>query len=283
MTDAKFCTHNATQVFMGMTFNVYSMGWYVEADAAQRDPSLRAYRDKPLSELQSTEAFYQQLSSGGSYDRTLFVKLAMTLKTKMLLEGFLSEIVLQPQNKAAVARASAAYKVPVCPEGLEIIFTWRVPKTTAGTSSTSAASVAGASGAGRSGEYLEVRIGDMYFELHEPGLAEDFMRQFFAPENPVSPSAKKGFTTFFPVLLQGQKSASAAQSKAPMSSVSTGSAAEMVKEASRVPTGIFGLRVSTSPLKFAQFTQKLTAFFVDACRAGRWQPRRESGCNDGTK
>jgi hypothetical protein len=238
---------------MGMTFNVYSMGWYVEADAAQRDPSLRAYRDKPLSELQSTEAFYQQLSSGGSYDRTLFVKLAMTLKTKMLLEGFLSEIVLQPQNKAAVARASAAYTVPVCPEGLEIIFTWRVPKTSAGTSSStgaSAASAGGASGASRSGEYLEVRIGDMYFELHEPGLAEDFMRQFFAPENPVSPSAKKGFTTFFPVLLQGQKSASAAaQSKVPASgsavgSVGTGSAAEVVKEASRAPAGIFGLRVS---------------------------------------
>lgn len=179
------------QVFMGMTFNVYSMGWYVEAGAAQSDPSLKAYKDKPLSELQTTEEFYRTVSSAGAYDRTLFVKLAMTLKTKMLLDGFLAEIVLEPQNKAAVARASAAYTVPVCPEGLEIIFTWRVPRSTQGAA------------AGVDHEYLEVRIGDMYFELHEPGLAEDFMKQFFAPENPVSPSAKKGFVTFFPTLLRG--------------------------------------------------------------------------------
>merc|ERR1719487_1485425 len=173
-----------------MTFNVYSMAWYVEAGAASSDPSLRNYYNKDLLELQSSEPFYQQLAAAGAYDRTLFVKLAMTLKTKMLLDGFLAEIVLQPQNKAAVAAASASYTVPVCPEGLEILFTWRVPKPT---------------GAGRGRERLEVRIGDFFVELSEPGLAEDFMRQFFAERNPVSPSAKKGFATHFPALLCGHR------------------------------------------------------------------------------
>lgn len=251
---------------MGMTFNVYSMGWYVEAGAAQSDPSLRAYRDKPLSELQTTEEFYRTVSSAGAYDRTLFVKLAMTLKTKMLLDGFLSEIVLEPQNKAAVARASAAYTVPVCPEGLEIIFTWRVPHGAAapgsGASSTATATsgssggnsgsisagagaTAGA-GASRDHEYLEVRIGDMYFELHEPGLAEDFMKQFFAPENPVSPSAKKGFVTFFPTLLHGPRYSAtpntgsvsgSASSPAPAPTHATTAAAGVPKSQEKVQGG----------------------------------------------
>jgi hypothetical protein len=223
---------------MGMTFNVYSMAWYVEADAAQADPTLKAYKSRSLSELQSTEDFYQQLSSAGGYDRTLFVKLAMTLKTKMLIEGLLAEIVMQPQNKAAVARASAAYTAPVCPEGLEVIFTWRVPKR-------------GAPATDRG--YLEVRIGDVYFELHEPGLAEEFMKQFFAREKPVSPSAKRGFVTFFPALLRGQKhtvSGGSDMGKAPSSSMpSTANAplsagASAAKSPRQVAAGMFGLRVS---------------------------------------
>lgn len=224
---------------MGMTFNVYSMAWYVEAAAAQTDPSLLAYRDKPLSELQASEDFYELLSSAGRFDRTLFVKLAMTLKTQMLLEGFLSEIVLQPQNKAAVARASAAYTAPVCPEGLEIIFTWRVPKQ-----QSSGAHSASEPATGR--EYLEVRIGDMYFELHEPGLAADFMRQFFARENPVSPTAKRAFVTFFPALLRGDKPR--AQPPAPAGITGTVPSREdgvRTHSERRATTGLSGLRVSS--------------------------------------
>ena len=229
--------------FMGMNFNVYSMAWYVEADAARADPSLLAFKDRSLSELQSTEAFFQALSSSGrGFDRTLMVKLAMTLKTKMLLEGFLSEIVLQPQNKEAVRRASAAYTPLVCPEGLEIIFTWRVPHKAASTKHS------GAKGSGMDHEYLEVRIGDMYFELHEAGLAEDFMRQFFAPENPVSPSAKKAFVTYFPALLRG-----GARSTLGVSA-SAGAGAGVVDVSTPAPVtrskskyaGFFGLRVSTN-------------------------------------
>jgi hypothetical protein len=200
------------QTFMGMTFNVYSMGWYVEAQAAQRDPLLQSFQHMPVADLQQTQAFYDRMCAPGApFDRTLLVKLAMTLKTKMLLEGFLNEVVLQPQNKAAVVRASARYTVPVCPEGLEILFTWRVPHhggaDRAGASKvkqTQAPAQAQTQAQTSQGEeeYLEVRMGDMYFELHERGLAEDFMRQFFAPLNPVSPAAKKGFATYFPAMMK---------------------------------------------------------------------------------
>ena len=208
---------------MGMTFHVFSLAWYVDAAAASRDPTLRAYHGKTLEELQSSEDFYEQLfSSAGAYDRTLFVKLSMTLQTKMLLDGFLAEVVLQPQNRAAVLRASSAYTAAVSPEGLEMVFTWRAGAAVSGThtaSSPSSCSIAHTfdpiipptttttttSAAGvQEGGYLEVRIGDtLCMELHEPGLAEDFMRQFFAAYKPVSPHAKKGFATFFPALLQG--------------------------------------------------------------------------------
>lgn len=213
---------------MGMTFHVFSLAWYVDAAAASRDPTLRAYHGKTLEELQSSEDFYEQLfSSAGVYDRTLFVKLSMTLQTKMLLDGFLAEVVLQPQNRAAVLRASSAYTAAVSPEGLEMVFTWRagrlggaavsdthtdpsVPTTPsscsiAHTSDSSIPPTTTTTTTGvQEGGYLEVRIGDaLCMELHEPGLAEDFMRQFFAAHKPVSPHAKKGFATFFPALLQG--------------------------------------------------------------------------------
>jgi hypothetical protein len=181
-------------------------------------------------ELQTTDEFYYALSSAGRrFDRSLMVKLAMTLKTQMLLEGFLAEIVLLPQNKEAMARASAAYTPAVCPEGLEIIFTWRVPRGGRNDRSSTSAN----------GEYLEVRIGDLYSELHEPGLAEDFMKQFFAPRNPVSPAAKKGFITFFPRLLQGPRfvpTTISAQESYPYNSAGSDTKARF--------SGFFGLSVS---------------------------------------
>lgn len=237
---------------MGMNFNVYSMAWYVEAEAARTDPTLSAFKDRPLSELQSSEAFFHALSSSGrGFDRTLMVKLAMTLKTKMLLEGFLSEIVLQPQNKEAVRRASAAYTPLVCPEGLEIIFTWRVPHAHK-ISTTTTSKQGSAKGSGVDHEYLEVRIGDMYFELHEAGLAEDFMRQFFAPENPVSPSAKRAFVTHFPALLRGARHSSPPILSGGTSTSTAGAGVVDVSTPTAVTqskskyAGFFGLRVSTN-------------------------------------
>ncbi|KAJ1430278.1 hypothetical protein B484DRAFT_51752 [Ochromonadaceae sp. CCMP2298] len=167
---------------MGMNFHIYSMGWYVDSEAAQ-DASLAPFRGAPLHQLRQNEDFFEALAARGDYDRTLFVKLAMTLKTQILLEGFLAEIYLLPKNKAIVAAASAQYTEPVCPQGLEILFSWRK--------------------GGGGGDMLEVRIGKMVFALEEPGLAEDFMRQFFSQE-PVSPGAKMGFASGFPALLGAQ-------------------------------------------------------------------------------
>lgn len=114
-----------SKVFMTMTFNIFSMAWYVEATALQNDPTLSMYSKYTLEELLTSQDFFEQLSSTGDYDRTLFVKLAMTLKTKLLLQGFLDEIVLEPKNKAIISAASNEYTEPECQKGLDILFTWR--------------------------------------------------------------------------------------------------------------------------------------------------------------
>ena len=68
---------------------------------------------------------------------------------------------------------------------MEIVFTWRTSKPISDPSR----------------DYLEVHLGSTSFLIKEPGIADDFMRQFFHPSKPVSFAAKLGFIKFFPRLL----------------------------------------------------------------------------------
>jgi len=180
-----------SKTFMGMTFTVFSMAWYVQAAVAQMDPTLLPFSQLSLQQLLSSDEFYSAVSTEGLYDRTLFVKLAMTVKTTLLLQGFLDDISMEPSHKAIFAAASSEYDEPECRKGLELLFTWRK----------------GAGGGSRGGmrtqvDSFEVRIGAVQWDIYEPGLAADFMRQFFSSD-PVSLSAKQGFISLFPALLSG--------------------------------------------------------------------------------
>lgn len=195
-----------TKPFMGMTFTVFSMAWYVQAAAAQLDPTLLSFSQLSLQQLLSSDEFYSAVSTEGLYDRTLFVKLAMTVKTKLLLQGFLDDISMQPAHKAILAAASSEYDEPECRKGLELLFTWR--KGLDGQHPTGEGSGGGRSRGGggvrrtQQVDYFEVRIGAAQWDIREPGLAADFMRQFFSSD-PVSLSAKHGFISLFPSLLSG--------------------------------------------------------------------------------
>jgi hypothetical protein len=81
-----------------MRFNIYSMGWYMEAEAARNDEVLQPFRRMSLQELQASPAFFQTLSSAGSFDRTLLIKLAMTLRRDLLVQGLVDELPLRPNN-----------------------------------------------------------------------------------------------------------------------------------------------------------------------------------------
>lgn len=185
-----------SKTFMGMTFTVFSMAWYVQAAVAQMDPTLLPFSQLSLQQLLSSDEFYSAISTEGLYDRTLFVKLAMTVKTTLLLQGFLDDISMQPAHKAILAAASSEYDEPECRKGLELLFTWRkgLDHQPAG---------GGSRGGMRTQiDSFEVRIGAARWDIYEPGLAADFMRQFFSSD-PVSLSAKQGFISQFPALLSG--------------------------------------------------------------------------------
>ena len=86
------------QTVYGMRFNIYSMAWYVDAAVARQEPLLQPFRSMSLAELQQSTDFYRAVSTEGAFDRTLMLKLAMTLKKDLLIQGLIEELPLKPRN-----------------------------------------------------------------------------------------------------------------------------------------------------------------------------------------
>lgn len=87
------------QTVYGMQFNIYSMAWYVDTTAVRKESILQEYQAYPLTQLQESLDFYRVISTQGSFDRTLMLKLAMTLKRDLLIQGLVDELPLKPRNK----------------------------------------------------------------------------------------------------------------------------------------------------------------------------------------
>lgn len=83
---------------MGMSFNVYSIGWYIERDAVRNDPAFHPYKSMTHAELTSSEPFYQLMTEEKGYDRTLFAKMAMTIKKDLMIQGLLEELMIPPEH-----------------------------------------------------------------------------------------------------------------------------------------------------------------------------------------
>lgn len=93
-----------TKVVFGMKFHVYNLGWYVDAAAAQKDPQLLPFIGKTFPELQVSKKFYEALLHVGGYDRTMYIKLAMSLKKDVVIQGIVDELPLQPKNAVCAIR-----------------------------------------------------------------------------------------------------------------------------------------------------------------------------------
>lgn len=87
-----------TKVVFGMKFTVYTVGWYVDAAVAQSEEALQPFVGKSLDELRSSQDFYNQMSRPSSFDRTLFIKLAMNLKKDVVIQGIVDELPLKKSN-----------------------------------------------------------------------------------------------------------------------------------------------------------------------------------------
>jgi hypothetical protein len=82
-----------------MNFKVYTVAFYVDPVKAATDPTLSPFFDKSAAQLSRMDKFYSALSDPrAGYDRTLFIKLAMTLNTADVLRGLTEELNLKPAN-----------------------------------------------------------------------------------------------------------------------------------------------------------------------------------------
>lgn len=86
-----------------MTWNVYDLGWYVDIEAARIDPALTSFHGLSSAELQRNEDFLQIMSSSTiSFDRSLMIKLAMTLPKDVIVQGLVEELLLAPNHKVSM-------------------------------------------------------------------------------------------------------------------------------------------------------------------------------------
>ena len=94
------------------------MGWYVEMQGARKDPSLRAFETLSDSELATSPAFYEAMvEPDAQYDRTVFIKIAMTLKTDLMINGLVNELGVSRENARLLKEASQAYTAPEMKRG----------------------------------------------------------------------------------------------------------------------------------------------------------------------
>jgi hypothetical protein len=68
------------------------VGWYIEMNSARSDPTLKPFEGLSDSELATSSEFFQAMTKPAAYDRTIFIKLAMTLKTDLIIEGLVTEL-----------------------------------------------------------------------------------------------------------------------------------------------------------------------------------------------
>lgn len=92
-----------------MTFKVFSLAWYVEAEVVATSKTFDPYRDLPYEELVKSEDFYALMTQPGEFDRTLFIKAAMTLKRDLVIQGLLEELLIEPKHAVSCSSPTCPY------------------------------------------------------------------------------------------------------------------------------------------------------------------------------
>lgn len=175
-----------TKQAFGMLFKVFSLAWYIDKEKASQDSTLSYYRNH--EDHLSSEFYDALISPHAHYDRSILVKMAMSVKRDMLIEGLVQDLNMKPENSELIAQAGQHFKSANCERGLEILFTWR-----AATESSS--------------ERFEIRVnGKKITSITKPGIGEDFFSKFVSSE-PVSPILKQQLSERFDVFdIQQQES-----------------------------------------------------------------------------
>jgi len=175
-----------SRTVFGISFMVYTVGWYVEANGARNDAELKSFLEFDANELATDESFFQAMvSPNAKYDRTLLIKLNLALKCEVMVAALVEELLVTPRNSQILKDASKDWRDRECKRELEVSFTWRAANNV-----------------------LEIRTnGVLDSILTEPGIAQDVLTQFVS-DDPVAPGAKMAFATNFPALLASKSSSS---------------------------------------------------------------------------
>ena len=80
---------------------MYTVGWYVEAKGARKDPALIAFEGLSSNELATSNDFYTAMVNDAAYDRTILIKLAMPLQTDLMISGLVEELQISPKNSVS--------------------------------------------------------------------------------------------------------------------------------------------------------------------------------------
>jgi hypothetical protein len=90
---------------LGLRFNVYNIGWYVDAAAAQNDPIFSSYKSMSYEELRKNETFLSLMYQTSRFDRSLLIKLAMTLKRDMVIKALVEELKIDRKFSVSLLNA----------------------------------------------------------------------------------------------------------------------------------------------------------------------------------
>ena len=80
---------------------MYTVGWYVEAKGARKDPALISFEGLSANELATSNDFYSAMVNDAAYDRTILIKLAMPLQTDLMISGLVEELQISPKNSVS--------------------------------------------------------------------------------------------------------------------------------------------------------------------------------------
>lgn len=165
-----------------MTFKVFDIAWYLDPILASIDPVLLPYKNMKAEELSNNQSFYNSIIEPSKYyDRSILIKLAMTLKCEMMIQGLVDELDMSDHNKGLLIEVNKKYGLQECEKGKELLLTWKHPQVINNFTDS-----------------FEIRINNVLAaNIPEPTMGNDFMRHFVTVNDPVSPPAKKGFTEGF--------------------------------------------------------------------------------------
>lgn len=167
-----------------LNFKVYTVGLYVERDA-YRSKSLSRYKGISSERLVQTSDFYPSIAASEDYDKSILIKMAMSVSTETLVQGLINDLKLTDEHGKVFAEITRKYRDRTCPRGLEFLFTYRASRNNQPPT-------------------MEVRVGGELFEVISDAvdISQDFFWQFVS-NCPVSEQAKIRFADNFPALIDG--------------------------------------------------------------------------------